>query len=199
MSLKIGITGGIGSGKSVVSRLLHQMGVPVYYSDAESKRLTSSDAGIKSALCELLGDEVYKDGILNKPFLASYLFASADNAKRIESIIHPVVKKDFIDWCIRNQQHPIVATESAILIESGFNSIVDKIILVTAPEDIRVIRAMNRDKATEVQVRARISAQMPDAAKEKYADYIIINDGVKPLIPQVLDIFNDCLKAASKI
>ncbi len=187
--LKIGITGGIGSGKSVVSRLFEQMNIPVYNSDNESKRLTMSNVAVKEGLIELLGNNVYIDGILNKQLLASYLFSSAENAKKIESIIHPVVKNDFKDWCNRYADLPVVAMESAILIESGFTDEVDFVVLITAPQDIRLKRAMQRDGVSESQIKDRIAAQLSDEDKEKFADYIIVNDGKTPLIPQVLELF----------
>ncbi len=190
MSIKLGITGGIGSGKSVVSRLLSILGIPVYISDVEAKRLTTTHPDIQRSLRQLLGDEVYRNGELNKTLLATYLFADALNAARINQIIHPVVKADFQQWTLRHAQYPILAMESAILIESGFTDLVDSILLVYAPLEIRVARAMARDSATEEQIKQRICAQMSDEEKKIHADYVILNDGEIPLIPQVLALIS---------
>lgn len=188
MSIKIGITGGIGSGKSVVSRLLQLCGVPVYISDDEAKQLTATDVVIRSQLIDLLGEEVYANGQLNKPFLANYLFANAEHANRVNAIIHPRVKAHFQEWCQANQEHPIVAMESAILIEAGFVREVDRIVTVYAPNEIRMKRAMQRDGATREQIEQRMQRQMSDEAKCEIADFTIINDGETLLIPQVLEL-----------
>lgn len=188
MTIKIGITGGIGSGKSVVSRLLEVLGIPVYISDVETKQLTATDAHIRKELIALLGEEVYAGGCLNKPLLASYLFGSLEHARRVNGIIHPRVKEDFRQWVQQRNDSPVVGIESAILIEAGFAGEVDRIVMVYAPEEVRVQRAMQRDAASEEAVRSRIRSQMDDELKRSQADCVIINDGETPLIPQVLEL-----------
>ena len=190
MSIKLGITGGIGAGKSVVSRLLEALDIPVYISDNEAKRLINSHPEIRKELCKLIGDNVYQNGQLNKPLLASYLFACEENALRVNQIIHPVVKSDFVNWVSKHHSTPIIAMESAILIESGFADTVDKVVMVYAPLEVRVKRAMLRDNADEQQIRKRIKAQMCDEEKRLKADYTILNDGESPLIPQVLKLIS---------
>lgn len=185
MAIKIGITGGIGSGKSVVSRLLSLMDIPVYLSDDEAKRLTASDETIRKELTALLGDELYQGNVLNKSLLAGYLFASPENAARVNAIIHPVVKQDFRRWCKENASSSILAMESAILIEAGFAPEVDAVVMVYAPKEVRIQRAMKRDGASRKQIEQRIQNQMDDEAKRAKADYTIINDDKTPLIPQV--------------
>lgn len=149
----IGITGGIGSGKSYVSDILRrEFGIPVYDCDKEAKRLTATDPDIRRRLIRLVGPEVFNGQELNKKLLADYLFANPENARKVNAIIHPAVQEDFKLWAGR-QQKPITALESAILFESGFNGLVDKVILVDAPEDVRLKRAMLRDTATEAQIR----------------------------------------------
>ena len=160
--IKIAVTGGIGSGKSYISHLLENMHIPVYNADNEAKRLTASDAGIRGELIALLGEEVYKDGLLNKPLLASYLFSDPAHVLQINSIIHPRVRKDFTVWVERQEKCEIVGMESAILYEAGFQDTVDAVIMVYAPVELRIQRAMYRDGASEEQVRARIAAQMDD-------------------------------------
>lgn len=185
MVIKIGITGGIGSGKSVVSKLLRAMSIPVYLSDDEAKRLTATDETIRKELTALLGDELYQGNVLNKSLLAGYLFASPENAARVNAIIHPVVKQDFRRWCKENASSFILAMESAILFESGFDSEVDAVVMVYAPKEVRIRRAMKRDGASRKQIEQRIQNQMDDEAKRAKADYTIINDDKTPLIPQV--------------
>lgn len=183
--IKIAVTGGIGSGKSYISHLLEDMHIPVYNADNEAKRLTFSDAGIRGELIALLGEEVYKDGLLNKPLLASYLFSDPAHVLQINSIIHPRVRKDFTVWVERQEKCEIVGMESAILYEAGFQDTVDAVIMVYAPVELRIQRAMYRDGASEEQVRARIAAQMDDEEKRRQADFTVVNDGVQLLIPQL--------------
>lgn len=183
--IKIAVTGGIGSGKSYISHLLENMHIPVYNADNEAKRLTASDAGIRGELIALLGEDVYKDGLLNKPLLASYLFSNPAHVLQINSIIHPRVRKDFTVWVERQEKCEIVGMESAILYEAGFQDTVDAVIMVYAPVELRIQRAMYRDGASEEQVRARIAAQMDDEEKRRRADFTVVNDGVQLLIPQL--------------
>lgn len=188
--VKIGITGGIGSGKSYVSRLLTEhYGIPVYNTDLEAKRLMLSDEGIRRRLTALLGKEVYKsDGTLNKPLLANYLFADSCHAGQINAIVHPQVKADFLKWADRQTGCEVVALESAILFESGFDNIVDKVVMVYAPVELRIRRVMLRDSTTEEKIRQRIVAQMDDKAKQDRSDFIIFNDGSRPLNLQLDDL-----------
>lgn len=189
MAIKIGITGGIGSGKSVVSRLLETMGVPVYISDLETRRLMHTDAAIRRQLVALLGEEVYAGGRLNKPLLASYLFASQEQAARVNGIVHPCVKDDFRRWAAQmSAEHSVVGMESAILLEAGFAGEVDRIVMVYAPLEVRIARAVERDRSSRELIEQRIRSQMDDEEKRSRADEVIVNDGVAPLLPQVLDL-----------
>lgn len=183
--IKIAITGGIGSGKSYVSHLLEDMNIPVYNADNEAKRLTVSGEGIRRELVALLGEEVYKEGALNRPLLASYLFSDPAHAAQINAVIHPRVRKDFAAWAERLEGCEVAGMESAILYEASFEDTVDAVVMVYAPVDLRVQRAMYRDGASEEQVRARIAAQMDDDEKCRRADFTVVNDGIQPLIPQL--------------
>ena len=183
--ISIAITGGIGSGKSYISNILQEYGIPIYNTDDEAKRLMVSDEGIRHDLVTLLGEEVYVGGTLNKALLASYLFADAQNASRINGIVHPRVKKDFCRWLEQHADEEIVGMECAILFEAGFDDAVDAVVMVYAPESLRIERAMKRDNATEAQIRARIAAQMNDDEKCKRADYVIYTDGSIPLDSQL--------------
>ena len=190
MPIKLGITGGIGSGKSVVSRLLEIMGVPVYLSDAESKRLTATDSHIRRELIALLGEEVYPNGELNKPLLANALFSDPEQARMINSVIHPCVKEDFRQWVEKHKDAPLIALEAAILIEAGFAGEVDYIVMVYAPMDIRIERAMKRDASPREAIVGRIRHQMSDEEKKAKAHYTILNDGAQAIIPQVEELLN---------
>ena len=190
MSIKLGITGGIGSGKSVVSHLLAMMGVPMYIADVESKRLTLEDPLIRNSLISLLGSDLYRNGVLNKALLASYIFDHPNNMNVVNGIIHPRIKDDFSQWVYRHAAFQVLGMEAAILIESGFSQDVDKIVLVYAPLDIRLRRTMLRDSASDEQVMKRIKSQMNDEEKMDIADFIIYNDGEIPLIPQVMSLIN---------
>ena len=183
--ISIAITGGIGSGKSYISHILQEYGIPIYNTDDEAKRLMVSDEGIRRDLVALLGEEVYVEGTLNKFLLASYLFADAENASRINGIVHPRVKLDFCRWLEQHTDKEIVGMECAILFEAGFDDAVDAVVMVYAPETLRVERAMKRDHATETQIRARIAAQLDDEEKRKRADYVIYTDGSIPLDSQL--------------
>ena len=190
MAIKIGITSGIGSGKSVVSRLLGVMNIPIYISDEEAKSLTVVHPLIRQELGALLGDEIYQGGELNKPLLASYLFGHPDHARVVNGIIHPRVKEHFRSWVSAHKAYSIIGMESAILYESGFAGEVDVVVMVYAPLEIRIARAMKRDGVSRELVTKRIDSQMSDEVKRSQADFTIVNDGERPLIPQVLELIS---------
>ena len=182
--IKVGITGGLGSGKSVVSALLDVSGIPVYIADNESKALADTSPVIQRDLKKLLGDDIYSDGKLDRKQLATLIFSDDVLLKKVNEIIHPIVRKNFGEWVLK-QESEICVIESAILYESGFDNDVDVVIMVYAPVELRLTRAMKRDGATEPKIMKRMNHQMPDAFKREKADFVIINDDVQPLIPQV--------------
>lgn len=182
--IKIGITGGMGSGKSVVSTLLSIMGVPVYIADKESKRLTLTSETIKEKLISRFGKELYAGGALNKSLLASIIFADKDSLEYVNGVIHPVVREDFQAWAER-QTGRFAAIESAILFESGFDSSVDVIVSVAAPQEIRMERIQLRDRLSTEQIRQRLANQWPEEEKYRRSHFIIHNDGQQAVIPQL--------------
>lgn len=187
LRVKLGVTGGIGSGKSYVSSSLRLRGIPVFDSDSEAKKLMLEDRAIVSSLKDLLGNDVYIAGNLNKPLLASYIFSSPENALKVNSIVHPRVKQAFLRWadeCFMRGCN-VVAIESAILFEAGFDDIVDSVVMINAPLEIRISRVMLRDNVTRDKVMERINSQMPDEEKMLKSDFIIMNDGIMSLDVQI--------------
>lgn len=185
--IKIGLTGGIGSGKTTVAKIFESFGIPIYNSDDRAKYLMNNDVKLKQSIIELFGQEAYLDQALNRSFIASEVFTNPDKLKQLNQLVHPVVGKDFKNWCAK-QKGSIIIKEAAILIESGAHKGLDKIVVVTAPESIRIKRVVNRDKVTEQHVRDRMKNQLTEKQRLEYADFIIDNGGGKSLIPQVQEI-----------
>ena len=193
MGLKIGITGGIGSGKTFICRLFEALGIPVYNADEEAKKLMNTDVRIKEKLIAQFGAATYKDGLLDRAFLANMVFSDKDKLGLLNSIVHPIVIQEAKDWAER-QTTRYSLKEAALLFESGSYKELDYTILVTAPMDIRIQRVIERDDATEQQVRERINKQLSDEEKLQLADFVIVNDGITPLLPQVWKLHQKFLK-----
>lgn len=189
--IKIGITGGIGSGKSVVAELLRLLGVPVYIADTESKRLVGEHPVIRERLMALLGPETYTGEGLNRAYMASRIFADPALLAAVNGIIHPAVNRHFLEWASK-QKAPRVALESAILFESGFDSVVDVTLAVYAPEEIRIRRAMAREGVSRERVLERLRNQLDDEEKKARADYVVYNDDRRALLPQVTEFLRFC-------
>lgn len=181
---KIGLTGGIGAGKSVVARIILAMGYPVYFSDERAKELTSQHPDIRRELTNLLGKEIYRDGKLDRGKMAALIFEDDTIREGVNKIIHPVVRKDFSDWAVK-QGSDLVFNEAAILFETGAYKRFNANVLVTAPMELRLQRVMNRDNVTREEVLRRIDKQWHDDLKRPLADHVILNDERTPLIVQV--------------
>lgn len=177
--LKIGITGGIGSGKSYVCHMLRELGFPVFDCDTEAKRIMEASPQVMVALKQLVGEQVYtEEGKINKPVMSAYLFADAEHASAVSSVVHPAVGQGFSEFVNANQGAAACIMESAILIESGLTALVDKMVCVTAPLELRVRRVRLRDGLDEENIRKRIARQMVEEEQMKYPfDYRIENDG----------------------
>lgn len=198
--IKVGITGGIGSGKTFACKLFELMGVPVYDADNRAKKLMSSNKSLKKSIINLLGKEAYfSNGRLNRKFIAQNVFKNAILLNELNALVHPAVALDGEEWFKKAKQagHPYAIKEAALLIESQSYKLLDKLILVTAPLEVRVSRVIKRDKTTRENVLSRISKQMDDEEKRKYADYIIENDGEKSVIEQVIKIHEDLIQKKS--
>jgi dephospho-CoA kinase len=187
---RVGLTGGIGSGKSVVAQLLKTYGVPVYDSDLRSKELCCTDTELRDGLLKLYGQEVYlPDGNLNRAFMSKAMFGNQSLLEASNKLIHPVVAKDFMTWALA-QKVAIVVQESAIIFEAKLEHLFDFIVCVTAPLDLRVKRVCDRNALTPEQVMERIQRQLPEKECVRRANFIVQNDGQKPLIPQLEALLN---------
>ncbi|RZS94904.1 dephospho-CoA kinase [Cecembia calidifontis] len=193
----VGITGGIGSGKSTVAKIFAILGIPIYYADDRAKWLMSHDSELKKAIIEKFGRESYSEsGELNRSYLAAHVFADDDKVKTINSLVHPAVKRDFESWAAA-QNSPYVLKEAALLFETGSYQELDKVINVSAPLKIRINRILLRDPhRDEKQINDIINKQLPDEEKNSKADYVIKNADNKLLIPQVLAIHQELLSLA---
>lgn len=198
MGLKIGVTGGIGSGKTTVCKIFAVLGIPVYYADEQAKALMELDAGLVQDIKAVFGNEAYDaSGKLDRAYLAGRVFNNAAELQKLNSLVHPVVIRSGHEWANR-QTAPYTLKEAALLFESGSYKQHDFNILVFAPEEERISRVMLRDQVTRAQVQARISKQMPESEKEVLADFQIDNSANTPLIPQVLRLHAHFLALASQ-
>ena len=186
--VKVGITGGIGSGKSTVCKVFAFLGIPVFEADIVAKQLMNSNTEIRTRLINLFGSTVYlPDRTIDRKYLAGIVFNNPPLLAKLSEIVHPVVHKSFDEWC-RKQNSPYIIHESAILFESGFYKLMDKTIVVVANEDERIERVMKRDKMTKELVKQRIKNQLNDEEKIKLADFVIGNNDNELIIPQIVEI-----------
>ena len=183
--IKLGITGGIGAGKSVVVSFLKAIGIPVYIADDESKKLTSTSPLIKAQLIKQFGENLFAGGILNKALLASFIFENKNNLRIVDSIIHPEVMSDFEAWSVKHADKKLIAMEAAILFESGFDKTMDFIVTVTAPQEERIERILKRTQTTREEILSRMSNQFPDEEKCRRSNFVIYNDNDRAIIPQI--------------
>ncbi len=191
--INVGITGGIGSGKSFVSSIFRTMGIPFYDADREAKFLMNHDPDLRKGLINSFGVEVYQpDGSLDRKWLAKQVFGNSAKLNLLNSIVHPIVIRHSEQWAER-QSAAYSLKEAALLIESGSYRSLDCLILVRAPEALRIERVMRRDNVSRAEVIDRISKQMGEEEKQKFADFTILNDGVSPLLPQILYIHQQIL------
>ena len=183
----IGITGGIGAGKSTVSTICKHLGFKVYNSDQRAKEIVSEDSIIKKKLISFFGNNIYKNGVLDRKFLSDKIFNDKSSLQQINSIIHPAVKKDFNSWVINNSNEKILFKESALLFESGAYKELDKIILIVSDKNLRVSRVLNRDQnRSKKEIESIIDKQINEVDAIKYADIVIDNNHKKMLLPSVI-------------
>jgi dephospho-CoA kinase len=195
--LKIGITGGIGSGKTTVCKIFETLGIPVYYADERARALYLENDTLRAGAIALFGKSAYlENGDFNRKLVADEAFKNPEILKKLNALVHPAVLKDGNDWHDAQRNVPYTLKEAALLYESGGDKVLDKIITVFAPKELRIERVIERSNGTMTKedVEARMSKQMSDEEKKDRADYVIFNDGFKALIPQVLAIHNLILK-----
>ncbi|MEN9513348.1 MAG: hypothetical protein RJB16_1108 [Bacteroidota bacterium] len=193
MSIIIGLTGGIGSGKSTVAKIFAQLGIPVLDADATAKAIMNEDRSVKTKLIELFGEDAYKENQLNRPYIAQIVFEDAFKLQQLNAIIHPITIQYAKEWASK-QSAPYVIKEAALFFESGSSEGVEKIIGVTAPKHIRIQRVMQRDQITREDVIKRMEHQLEDSLKMKLCDWVIQNDDMHLLIPQILAIHQEISK-----
>lgn len=194
--LKIGITGGIGSGKSTVCTIFRILGIPVFNADIEARKLYD-EPQVKEAIILAFGDKMYPQGVFDKKAMADLVFQSTDKLKQLNELLHPLVQIQFDTW-LQQQVSPYAIKEAALLIEAGSYQQLDALILVTCPMNKRIERVMKRDRVTEDEVLARINKQLSEEDKRVLCQYEIINDDRQLLIPQVLQLHHQLMRLAGQ-
>ena len=193
--VKVGLTGGIGSGKTTVSNFLLEYGIPVYNSDSQGKKLMNTNLELINDIVNIFGESVYNNGVLNTNLLSSIVFSDPEKIKQLNNLVHPKVAEDFNQWVEKNNNQPILIKEAAILIESGAYLNMDKIILVISKKSNRIKRVSKRDNSDFESIEKRINFQLTDDEKIQYADYIIENNSsLDDLKHEVLRVINEINK-----
>jgi dephospho-CoA kinase len=196
--LKVGITGGIGSGKSIVCQVFKLLGIPVYHADIEASILIDTNTEIRNQLINLFGDSIYNDK-LKRDIFAGIIFKDSEALKNVNKIVHPKVRSHFFKWAETQKDKKYILFEAAILFESGTYKLLDKIITVTAPEKLRIERVMAYKNYSGEIITNILKNQLPDKEKTKQAHYIIVNDNKTLILPQILEIHNRLLNIENKI
>ena len=186
----IGITGGIGSGKSLICKIFSTMNIPIYDADSRAKYLINNDLSLKNSIKNLLGENAYlPTGIYNRKWVASQVFNNPDLLKQLNSLVHPCVHKDSYDWVKKYSKSPFLIYEAALMKAAGDNNMFDKVIVVNAPINLRIQRIQVRDKRSEQEIKDIIARQISDEERLKIADYVIENDDKEPVLKQVLELY----------
>lgn len=195
--LRVGITGGIGSGKSTVARIFEVLGIPVYYADDAAKRMMNENEELKEKIKHQFGSDVYTDGKLNRKRLAEIVFNAPEKLEQLNALTHPATIKDAENW-MKKQTTPYSIKEAALIFESGAQEHLDHVIGVTAPAPLRIQRTMQRDGITREEVIARMNKQMDENIKMKLCDFVLRNDEQELLLPQVIALHEKLLSLAKK-
>jgi dephospho-CoA kinase len=190
--IKVGLTGGIGSGKSTVAQIFEVLGIPVFYADFEAKKIMNEDEELKKQIIKNFGDESYADGKLNRSYLASQVFNNKEKLNLLNSLTHPAIMKIGETW-MNNQTTPYAIHEAALVFEANVNKRLDYVIGVYSPEPLRIKRVMERDNLTAEEILQRINKQMNEDEKMKLCDFVLVNDEKQLLMPQVLKLHEQLL------
>jgi dephospho-CoA kinase len=196
--LKIGLTGGIGSGKTTVAQIFEVLAIPVYYADQAARDLMNQDPELKKKIISTFGAAAYKEDELDRSFLGGLVFADTEKLALLNSFVHPVTLRHATDW-MQNQTTPYAIKEAALIFEAGLEKFFDYIIGVTAPESLRMERVMKRDQATAENVLLRMQQQMDEKEKISRCNFVIINDGKQAVLPQVLHIHETLLSRVHNV
>lgn len=194
--LKLGLTGGIGSGKSTVAKIFQTLGIPVFDADAVAKSIMHTNSVVKTAVIEAFGERAYLDGALNRKYIADIVFKDPFQLEILNSIVHPATMQAAEDW-FKQQDAPYVIKEAALLFEAGSAAGLDLIIGVTAPQHVRIHRVMQRDGVGRQEVLTRMGRQIEDSIKMRLCDTLLVNDGVQAILPQVLALHETLLKQST--
>lgn len=187
--IRVGVTGGIGTGKTTVCRVFSKLGIPIYYADNEAKRLMDVGTGsIREQLIALLGEEIYIGNKINRPLMAAMIFHDQELLAEVNRIVHPRVTEDFQHWCSTMNEFPYVIQESAVLLESEIRRMFDYVVLVTAPETLRLNRVSQRPGMTDEKNKSIMKSQLPEREIIMLADFIVVNDDKNLILPQILDL-----------
>ncbi len=189
--ITVGLTGGIGAGKSLVASIFEELGYKVFHSDKVAKELMHSDPDVKKAIIALLGDSAYRSGSLDRAYVARRIFDDKDLRDKVNQIVHPAARSAFNKFIDQSDGASIVFNEAAILFETGAYKNFDKVILVSAPEDLRIDRIIKRDGSSKDEIQKRISAQWDDRKKSELADFVIVNDEKQPLLTQIEEVLTE--------
>jgi dephospho-CoA kinase len=189
--LKIGVTGGIGAGKSVVCKVFSLLGIPVYDADSMAKTVMDTNKTLQKMLQSVFGTDIISDGIPDRKALARIVFDDQEALDKLNAIVHPEVHRNFLSWLEKHRHHPYIIKEAAIMFESGAHAMLDFVILITAPEELRMRRIMSRDGGTEESIRKRMERQWPDEKKIPLAEMVIRNDNTRMLVPAILKLHSD--------
>lgn len=195
--LKVGITGGIGSGKTTVCQVFETLGIPVFYADRAGKYLMENDKAVINSIKELFGEDIYPGGVLNREKIAAIVFRTPEILQQLNAIVHPAVLRYGMQW-MESQHAPYVLKEAAIFFESGSYKEMDVMIGVYAPRKTRILRVMERDQSSQEKILERMSQQMDEEEKMKRCDFVITNDNVLPVLPQVLAIHQQLQQRSGK-
>jgi dephospho-CoA kinase len=197
MCLRIGITGGIGSGKSTVAKVFEVLGIPVYYADEAAKRIMNDNESLKQQITQFFGASAYKNNQLDRQYIAGQVFNNKEKLDLLNSLVHPATIRDGEEW-MHKQTTPYALKEAALIFESGTQDQLDYIIGVSAPAPLRILRAMKRDGSTRDQVLARMNKQIQEVIKMRLCDFVVYNDEIQAVIPQVTKLHERLIDLAAK-
>jgi dephospho-CoA kinase len=195
--MKIGITGGMGSGKSFVCSIIENLGYPMFNSDKEAKWLMENNASLIAEIKKIVGNNAYTNNKINKEEIRKYIFDSAEKRKKLNEIVHPAVTQHFENWAQQFTSNTLIFNESALLIETGSFKRFDKIILITAPEELKIKRLTQRENITKEEIILRMKSQLSDEEKKNYADHLIENNEKELLLPQIIRVLDQLNKDCS--